>query len=185
MASGSCSGGTLTPTKTPKKNIKNFFSPSGENICICCQNDVIPKRKIHLWNGDVLTSAGLSIECASGLIISTTEFQIVCEGCLKKCQTMCKKKELLRSQITNGRQDAQKFVRRKFKRGTKKDGNEEDTTSKKNRRKELFEPLVPLVSKKVSVNFNSSYDNDTCWEIILLYPGYSLYKSQGQGRCHK
>ena len=153
MASKSCGGGILTPTKTPKKNIRNFFSPSGENICICCQSDVIPKRKNHLWNGDVLTSAGVSVEYASGLKISTTEFQINCEGCLKKCQTVCKKKELLSSQIKNGRQDAEKFVRRKFKRGTKKDASEEENISKKNRRKELFEPLVPLVFKKVSVNF--------------------------------
>ena len=56
------------------------------------------------------------------------------------------------------------------------------TLFKKNRRKELFEPLVPLVSKKVSVNFYSSYDNDTYWEIVLLNPEISLYKSQGQGR---
>ena len=84
----------------------------------------------------MLTSAGFSIECASGLKFSTTEFQIGCEGCLKKCQIVCKKKKLLCSQSTNGRQDTKKDV-----------SEEEENTSKKNRRKELFELLVPLVSK--------------------------------------
>ena len=121
-----------TPSRTPKKTERIFFSPSGSFICICCQKVTLTKRRICLWKDGNLSSAGQLIQSIIP-VIQQTDFQVICELCLKKFKSHEKKRKELLTKVTNGREESERFVRRKFKRGLKPTSS---TTT--NNRKKLF-----------------------------------------------
>ena len=58
--------------KTPLKT--NYeLSPSGQYVCLICQKDIIDaKRRVSLWDGDVVSAKGKVIEEAFDCLLYTS-----------------------------------------------------------------------------------------------------------------
>ena len=150
-----------TPLKTPKKTERIFFSPSGTCFCICCQKITPPKRRSCLLKDGNLSTAGQLVDSVIK-IVEKTDFQIICEVCLKKFRNNEKKKIDLLTQVSTGRKESEIFLRWRFRRGWKQSTTDTASTAsvlRPARRKKLFEenhvethfPVHPLTDKCTDV----------------------------------
>ena len=132
--------------ETPQKIIL-FFSPSAHDICLNCHKNISPGRRKLLWKESRLSESGIIIERLSGINLDRCkDFNIVCQNCFKKIESVLKKKEEIEKNRIEGREIAHQFVRKRSKRGKKIE------LVKSERRKKLFKS--PIVDDDVDKNGN-------------------------------
>ena len=152
-------------SKTPRKTENIFFSPSGNYYCICCQKVTPVKRRICLWKDGKLSSNGEIVDFVIKDLAQKTDFQVICELCLKKFRSHEAKRNELLVKVRNGRK-----INRKFKRGFKSSASSSSTPSTSSsplvlhnneRRKKLFkeeEFSTKDSSKEVETAMSTSED---------------------------
>ena len=116
---------TTTPGATPTKTF-DFLSPSGDDICVVCGNDVKQAyknpcdRKLRLWGGDgSKTNICQMVEDhLPENLDPQTDFKIVCKKCTNGIKNAQSKQHEKHSSFTETRKTVRaKYLRKKIKRG--------------------------------------------------------------------
>ena len=108
---------------TPQKEML-FFSVSSFNICLNCHKKISPGRRRLLWKeGRLMTNFGQVVERITSLKLDKQkDFNIICQICFLKLSTTLDKKLIFEKNLTEGRQIAKNYTRKRFKRGKKEVG---------------------------------------------------------------
>ena len=117
-------GSTGTPELRESCQFVEYLSPSCNDICVLCLQDVkeISKRpsdvKIRIWDVEkrVATRAGDSLQQYLGITLSSLDFRIICKNCNRQVSSALQVKQKKRESFEEGRLRSSNFVRRSVKR---------------------------------------------------------------------